>query len=88
MYEKYIGKPWEAMPNPPHSYTCGELVRAVYRDMFDIDSVAILANARVLKECIQAMQNGAAQFGLTPVCDVPREFDIAFLLRSTREDHV
>lgn len=84
----YLGKPWAAVPDPPQSYTCGELVRAVHRDMFGIDSPEILADPRILRECVAAMEPG--RFGLRPLAadERPRQFDVAFMMRAQREDHV
>lgn len=87
-WDAYIGKPWAVVPNPPETYTCGELVRAVHRDVHKIDSACIEANAAILRECVAAMQ--PTRFGLRPLEDgeSPQEFDVVFLMRATREDHV
>lgn len=79
---KYLGKPWEAAPNPPHSYNCGELVRAIHLDFFGIDTPAIpIDDARVRRQCVAAMQPDL--FGLIPIdgIDAPRDFDVAFMGR-------
>lgn len=85
---QYIGKPWRAVPDPPHSYTCGELVRAVYRDRLGIDSAAILADALNMKSCIRAMN--PSRYGLRPlhVDELPQEYDVVFLMRASMQDHV
>ena len=87
-YEQYVGKPWEAVPNPPVSYTCGELVRAVYRDVLSIDSAEILADALDTRSCILAMT--PERYGLRPLVsgEMPKEFDVAFMLRAEMKDHV
>lgn len=87
-YEDYVGRPWQAVPCPPQSYTCGELVRAVYRDRLGIDSAAILADALNLRSCIRAMQ--PARYGLRPlrVGEQPQEYDVVFLMRASMQDHV
>lgn len=82
-YVKYLGKPWEASPNPPHSYNCGELVRSVHLDLFGIDTPAIpVENARSRRQCVEAMQPGL--FGLVPLPrnSAPKSFDVAFMGRS------
>lgn len=87
-YLKYLGKPWEANPNPPESYNCGELVRAIHRDLFGIDSPAIpIDDARSRKQCLEAMQPNI--FGLLPLGknENHREFDVAFLGRRIRLAH-
>lgn len=84
----YLGKPWEAVPNPPESYNCGELVRAVHRDMAGIDSPAIpVSDARSGRECLRAMQPDL--FGLVPIAEnePPRSLDVAFLGRAGRLAH-
>jgi cell wall-associated NlpC family hydrolase len=87
-YEKYLGKPWVAVPNPPESYTCGELVRAVYRDRLGIYMAAILADPMCLRECVQAMTPD--RYGLRPLTqeEHPQEYDVVFFRRAKREDHV
>lgn len=87
-WEKYMGKPWSAIPNPPESYTCGELVRAVMRERCGIIMPEVLANAAVLRECVAAMQ--PARYGLRPLRDdeCPREYDVAFFIRASLQDHV
>lgn len=88
-YENYIGKPWEGVPNPPHSYTCGELCRAVLWEQCGIDAPEILADAFSLRSCISAMRN-PQYYGLRPLAaaDHPRQYDIVYLLRATMQDHV
>jgi len=85
----YLGKPWCAQPDPPHSYNCGELVRAVHRDWLGIDSPAIpVRNAHSRLQCLRAMQ--PELFGLEPLPQhiVPRTLDVAFLGRGQRLSHV
>lgn len=85
---EYLGKPWEAVPHPPDSYNCGELVRAVHRDLVDIDSPAIpVSDAHSGLQCLKAMQPGL--FGLEPLRDGerPQTLDVAFLGRSERLAH-
>ena len=84
----YLGKPWRAVPTPPDSYNCGELVRAVHRDMLGIDSPAIpIADATSRMQCVRAMQPDF--FGLEPLPHhvLPRAFDVAFLGRRTYLAH-
>lgn len=81
---QYLGKPWRAVPTPPDSYNCGELVRAVHRDMLGIDSPTIpIVDATSRMQCVRAMQPGL--FGLEPLPEgeAPRTFDVAFLGRRT-----
>lgn len=87
-WEAYMGKPWKAVPNPPDSYTCGELVREILRERCGIETPEVLANAAVLRECVRAMQPD--RYGLRPLCpdEKPEEYDVVFMIRATREDHV
>lgn len=85
---QYLGKPWRAVPTPPESYNCGELVRAVHMDMLGIDSPTIpIADATSRMQCVKAMQPGL--FGLEPLPEgaAPRAFDVAFLGRRTYLAH-
>lgn len=83
-----MGKQWAAAPDNVNTFNCGELVRAVYRRQHQIDMACIEANAALLRECVRAMQ--PARFGLHPLAagESPREFDVVFLMRAMREDHV
>ena len=87
-WERYMGKPWAAVPEPPQSYTCGELVRAVLRERCGIETPEVLANAAVLRECVAAMQPD--RYGLRPLLagEQPREYDVAFMMRASMQDHV
>ena len=87
-WEVYMGKPWRAVPNPPESYTCGELVREILHERCGIETPEVLANAAVLRECVQAMQ--PARYVLRPLVfsECPQEYVVAFLVRATKEDHV
>ena len=86
-WKLYLGKPWAAIPNPPHSYTCGELGRCVLREQLGIEVPPILADPRILRDCVNNMGDPAF-YDLVPVEDSPREFDIAYLIRATRRDHL
>ena len=84
----YLGKPWAAVPNPPESYTCGELVRAVHLDLCGIDSPPIpVTNAGSRAQCLRAMQPDL--FGLEPLALTiePRALDVVFLGRRERFGH-
>lgn len=85
---KYLGRPWAAVPNPPASYTCGELLRAVYRDEFGVDTAHILADPLVLRDCVAAMV--PERHGLYPLQpgQAPIEFDAVFMARVKYDNHV
>jgi hypothetical protein len=85
--EKYVGKSWQAVPNPPASYNCGELLRHVYLDMFNYDAHKIEADANSLKSSLKAFS--PSLFGLRALREdeQPREFDIVFFARSKYFDH-
>lgn len=88
-FDAYMGKPWSAVPHPPQSFTCGELVRYVLRQHCGIDMPCILANAAHLRECLRDLGQ-PARYGLYPLPAgaAPQEYDVAYMLRSTRQDHV
>lgn len=78
----YLGKPWAAAPTPPASYNCGELVRAVHRDLCGIDSPAIpVTDAGSRLQCIRAMR--PELFGLESLAEgeAPRALDVVFMGR-------
>jgi hypothetical protein len=37
-FEEYIGKPWQPVPDPPRSFTCGHLGRWIYQERLGIDT--------------------------------------------------
>lgn len=87
-YLDYLGKPWKASPNPPDSYNCGELVRHIYIDLFDIQTNAIpVANAQSALQCARAMKPEI--FDLLPISEneEPKEFDVCFMGRKTLLGH-
>lgn len=85
---KYLGKPWRPIPAPPHSFTCGELLRAAYRDGFGLDVPEIIADPLILRDCVTAMTPG--RYGLRPLGpdEEPREFDAVFMARVKYDHHV
>lgn len=87
-YLDYLGKPWKASPNPPESYNCGELVRSIYRDLFDIETSAIpVSNAQSALQCARAMKPEI--FDLLPLPEniEPQEFDVCFMGRKSLMGH-
>lgn len=87
-FYKYLGKPWQAVPNPPESYNCGELVRTVYRNECNIELPAILIdNARNRRQCIEAMKPDL--FGFLPLSEVAthNNFDLILLGRRKQLSH-
>lgn len=84
----YLGKPWANVPRPPQSYTCGELVRAVHRDLLGIDSPPIpVPDAGVLRDCVAAMKPEIFGLAALPPGARPRELDVAFFARARDRDH-
>ena len=87
-FDKYVGKPWEAMPRPPESYNCGELVRAVHMDVFGIDTHKVFeASAEDKKEWVCAFARVRDGFKRLPDGERPREFDSVGFARGRFEDH-
>lgn len=85
-HEEYLGKPWAGVPNPPESFTCGELVRYVYAKDYGYSCLPVpVPDAKVLKDCVAAMNPG--YFGLIPVEGEIRDKDAVFLSRRHLMDH-
>lgn len=84
----YLGKPWQARPEPPNSFNCGELVRFIYLERFGIRTAAIpVANAQSSLQCARAMLPEI--FDLLPLSEntMPQEFDVCFMGRKTLMGH-
>lgn len=87
-FYKYLGKPWQAVPNPPESYNCGELVRAIYRNELGIKLPAILIeNARNRRQCIDAMKPDLFGFWPLSIAGKHRDFDLVLLGRKSQLSH-
>lgn len=86
-HDAYIGKPWAAVPSPPGSYNCGELLRAVHKDLFGFEADAIGVDASRLDDCVRAFDPG--RFGLRHLRwgERPSEFDTVFFRRARYADH-
>ena len=86
-YDSYIGKPWEAVPRPPESFNCGELLRSVLSDRKGVQYNKIDVDATRLTDCVKAFD--PAIFGLRAREDGEerRELDCVFLARGRYEDH-
>jgi len=86
-YEEYVGKPWAQVPNPPHSFTCGELVKYIYKNRLGVDTPLIYADPSRLDQCIINLEQPEA-YGLYPFEGQPRPFDVAYLMRRVKRDHM
>lgn len=86
-HEQYLGKPWAAVPDPPHSFTCGELLRWVYRVHLGVDAVPIAADPDDVRSCIRDIRN-IARYGDFYHVNHPWDFDLALMIRGTEPDHV
>ncbi len=85
-HEAYLGKPWSGTPNPPETFSCGELLRYVYRQDSGYECLPIpVPDARNLRDCVEAMN--PAYFGLVPVKDSVRDKDAVFLSKRRLMDH-
>lgn len=87
-YEKYLGKPWACIPEPPYSYNCGELVRAVYMNELAIDSPAIAADPENYRSVVRDCRDLERYGPFAPVDNTPREFDLVELYKGSLPDHV
>ena len=86
-YEKYIGKPWVAMPRPPESFTCGELARHIYFERLGIDTPPVYADPSRLDQCIANLEEPES-YSLFSFTGQPRPFDIAYMMRRVKRDHM
>lgn len=88
-WEDFVGKPWVAIPEPPNSFNCGELVRYTFNHIHGVDSHVILGSATMQRDCVSAMQS-PAMYGLRPCTpdETPQEFDVAFLQQGIFKSHV
>lgn len=85
-YERYLGVPWAAVPNPPESYNCGELCRTALRDWTGIDAPMIaVPDASILRDTLKAMR--PELYDLVPVSE-PQSLDIVWMCRRIMFDHV
>jgi hypothetical protein len=44
-YEALLGKPWQAVPDPPNSFTCGHLGRWILHERLGLDTPLIWADS-------------------------------------------
>ena len=85
-HEEYLGKPWAGVPDPPNSFTCGELIRYIYHHDYGYECLPVpVPDAKNLKDCVRAMS--PAYFGLVPVDGEIRDKDAVFLSRRFLMDH-
>ena len=86
-FDTYIQRPWAAVPEPPKSFTCGELCRWILRERLGIETLPIYADAASLRQCIGNLAH-PEMYDLTQVIGRPRPYDLVFLARNTRFDHM
>lgn len=86
-WEKYIGKPWENIPDPPKTFNCGELIRYIYQTHFYLDIPPIQADGSKIRECLANLCQPEA-YGLHPFEGPSRPFDVVYLMRRVRRDHI
>lgn len=86
-YESLIGKPWARIPEPPQSFTCGELGRYVFRERLGLETPLVYADPARLDQCIDNLECPEA-YGLYPFAGQPRPYDIAYMIRRVKRDHL
>jgi hypothetical protein len=86
-WQEYIGRPWAAVPDPPRTFTCGELGRWILKERLGVDTVPVYADPNVLRQCVSNLDH-PEMYSLYPVPDAPRPFDFAFLIRVKYRDHL
>lgn len=88
-FEQYINRPWAEIPNPPESFTCGELVRFILHQHCGLEIPPIIANAASRKDSVRAMQDvGRYDLVLLPEYGKRQEFDVVYFVRAVKRDHV
>jgi hypothetical protein len=89
-HEQYLGKPWTHAPDPPNSFNCGELLRHIYKQYLGYDAPLIMADTTVIASCISDIRDIKRYYAGFRPADIPRDFDVAVMSRSTleRADHV
>jgi hypothetical protein len=86
-WEEYLGKPWAAVPDPPRSFTCGELARHILRERLGVETVPIYADPAVLRQCVDNLDHPEL-YGLEPASGAPRPYDFALMAKVERRDHL
>lgn len=86
-WQSLLGRSWSAVPHPPQSFTCGELVRFIYASSFGLSIPPIRANACSLKECIRDIEDTDA-YGFYPFAGDVRAFDVVYFIRGKLRSHV
>lgn len=85
---QYLGKPWVSGAQGPEAYDCWSLVRAVYRDQFNItDLPAFITDATDTAQ-VQAMFDGNQEFSNWRQIDTPIEGDAVITMNGQRPEHV
>lgn len=87
--DSYIGKPWAARPEPPKSYTCGELCRQVLLERCGLEVPEIVVNAARLRDCLSGLED-PGYYGLLPLegRQQAQDYDIVYMSRLVRPHHV
>ena len=91
-HEEFLGRPWEGVPHPPASFTCGELIRYVYKRDFGHNTLPVpVPDARDLKASLRAMEDGGGKgpryFDLVPAAEPLRDKDTVVMKRRSFADH-
>ena len=86
-FDTYIQRPWAAVPNPPYSFTCGELCRWILRERLGIETLPIYADANDLRQCVDNLAHPEL-YDLERFTGRPRPYDLLYLARNVKFDHV
>ena len=81
---KYIGQPYEAGANGPHSYDCWGLARSIFAEKLGLDMPHVAVRETTNSG---AMREIAGVFGWGAVQGPPQEFD-ALIMRSVFGRHI
>jgi hypothetical protein len=86
-WEEYLGKPWASVPKPPQSFTCGDLARYILKDRLGVDTVPVYADPAILRQCVDNLDRPEL-YNLEPATAPLRPFDLAFMTRVRRHNHL
>jgi hypothetical protein len=87
-YDALLGKPWEAVADPPNSFTCGELCRWILTQRLGLEVRPILVDHTCFRECIHNMRD-LASYNLFPFGGELWPFDVGTMSRSGKYiDHM
>lgn len=86
-FEQYLGKPFDKPADPPRSFNCGILGQYILKAHCGIETPLIYADSDDIRQCFDNLAD-PSYYDLYPFEGPIREFDIAFMMRRVRRDHL